>query len=154
MVTMAQRIEELRTKQGLTRPALSVALGLPRNAVEKFETGRQTPTKEQQEKIATYFGVSLFYLKGESDDPTRQDSWMTAALSGVEEDDEPVRRPAPKAPTPPPAPGGNGAILASLLQNKAFQDTVRAMVLDALRTKEGQDLLAQIVRKELTRQDR
>ena len=54
MVTMAQRIEELRTKQGLTRPALSVALGLPRNAVEKFETGRQTPTKEQQEKIATY----------------------------------------------------------------------------------------------------
>lgn len=154
MVTMAQRIEELRTQQGLTRPALSVALGLPRNAVEKFETGRQTPTKEQQEKIATYFGVSLFYLKGESDDPTRQDSWMTAALSGVEEDDEPVRRPAPKAPTPPPAPGGNGAILASLLQNKAFQDTVRAMVLDALRTKEGQDLLAQIVRKELTRQDR
>lgn len=157
MVTMAQRIEELRTKQGLTRPALSVALGLPRNAVEKFETGRQTPTKEQQEKIATYFGVSLFYLKGESDDPTRQDSWMTAALSGVEEDDEPVRpvrRPAPKAPTPPPAPGGNGAILASLLQNKAFQDTVRAMVLDALRTKEGQDLLAQIVRKEITRQDR
>ena len=154
MVTMAQRIEELRTKQGLTRPALSVALGLPRNAVEKFETGRQTPTKEQQEKIATYFGVSLFYLKGESDDPTRQDSWMTAALSGVVEDDEPVRRPAPKAPTPPPAPGGNGAILASLLQNKAFQDTVRAMVLDALRTKEGQELLAQIVRKELTRQDR
>lgn len=154
MVTMAQRIEELRTQQGLTRPALSVALGLPRNAVEKFETGRQTPTKEQQEKIATYFGVSLFYLKGESDDPTRQDSWMTAALSGVEEDDEPVRRPAPKAPTPPPAPGGNGAILASLLQNKAFQDTVRAMVLDALRTKEGQDLLAQIVRKEITRQDR
>ena len=154
MVTMAQRIEELRTQQGLTRPALSVALGLPRNAVEKFETGRQTPTKE---KIATYFGVSLFYLKGESDDPTRQDSWMTAALSGVEEDDEPVRpvrRPAPKAPTPPPAPGGNGAILASLLQNKAFQDTVRAMVLDALRTKEGQELLAQIVRKELTRQDR
>ena len=101
MVTMAQRIEALRTQQGLTRPALSAALGLPRNAVEKFETGRQTPTKEQQEKIADYFGVSLFYLKGESDDPTRQDSWMTAALSGVEEDEEPprpVRRPA----APPP----------------------------------------------------
>ncbi len=156
MVTMAQRIEALRTQQGLTRPALSAALGLPRNAVEKFETGRQTPTKEQQEKIADYFGVSLFYLKGESDDPTRQDSWMTAALSGVEEDDEPprpVRRPAPpKAPTPAPAPGGQGALLASLLQNKAFQDTVRAMVLDALRTREGQELLAQIVRKEINRQ--
>ena len=157
MVTMAQRIEALRTEAGLARVPASLELGFPKNAFEKFETGRQTPTKEQQEKLASYFGVSLFYLKGESDDPTRQDSWMTAALSGVEEDDEPVRpvcRPAPKAPTPPPAPGGNGAILASLLQNKAFQDTVRAMVLDALRTKEGQDLLAQIVRKELTRQDR
>ena len=156
MVTMAQRIEALRTQQGLTRPALSAALGLPRNAVEKFETGRQTPTKEQQEKIADYFGVSLFYLKGESDDPTRQDSWMTAALSGVEEDEEPprpVRRPAaPKPAASAPAPGGQGALLASLLQNKAFQDTVRAMVLDALRTREGQELLAQIVRKEINRQ--
>lgn len=156
MVTLAQRIETLRTQQGLTRPALSAALGLPRNAVEKFETGRQTPTKEQQEKVAAYFGVSLFYLRGESDDPTRQESWMTAALSGMDEEEDepvrPVRRPAPKAPTPPPASGGQGALLASLLQNKAFQDTVRAMVLDALRTREGQELLSQIVRKEITRQ--
>ena len=27
MVTLAQRIEELRTEKGLTRPALSIALG-------------------------------------------------------------------------------------------------------------------------------
>ena len=33
MVTMAQRIEELRTQRGLSRPALSAALGLPKNAV-------------------------------------------------------------------------------------------------------------------------
>lgn len=81
---------------------------------------------------------------------------MTAALSGVEEDEEPprpVRRPAaPKPAAPATAPGGQGALLASLLQNKAFQDTVRAMVLDALRTREGQELLAQIVRKEINRQ--
>ena len=47
MVTMAQRIEQLRTEKGLSRPALSLALGLPKNAAEKFETGRATPTKEQ-----------------------------------------------------------------------------------------------------------
>lgn len=152
MVTLAQRIEELRTEKGLTRPALSIALGLPRNAVEKFETGRQTPTKEQQEKIAGYFGVSLFYLRGESDDPTRQESWMTAALSGVVEDEPaPVRRPKPKA-APAPSGGQQGALVASFLQNKAFQDTVRAMVLETLRTKEGQELLAQIVRKEINKQ--
>lgn len=154
MVTLAQRIEELRTEKGLTRPALSIALGLPRNAVEKFETGRQTPTKEQQEKIAGYFGVSLFYLRGESDDPTRQESWMTAALSGVVEDEPPVvhrPRPQPKA-APAPSGGQQGALVASFLQNKAFQDTVRAMVLETLRTKEGQELLAQIVRKEINKQ--
>lgn len=43
MVTMAQRIEQLRTEKGLSRPALSAALGLPKNAAEKFETGRATP---------------------------------------------------------------------------------------------------------------
>ena len=155
MVTLQQRIEALRTEKGLTRPALSIALGLPRNAVEKFETGRQTPTKEQQEKIADYFGVSLFYLRGESDDPTRQASWMTAALSGVTQDEpEVVRRPRPQPKAAPqPASGGQGALVASFLQNKAFQDTVRAMVLETLRTREGQELLAQIVRKEINRQE-
>ena len=49
MITLAQRIEALRTERGLSRPALSQALGFPKNAAEKFETGRQTPTREQQE---------------------------------------------------------------------------------------------------------
>ncbi len=56
MVTMAQRIEELRTQKGISRPALSAALGLPRTAAEKFETGRQTPSQDQQKKLAEYFG--------------------------------------------------------------------------------------------------
>lgn len=154
MVTLAQRITALRTQQGLTRPALSAALGLPRNAVEKFETGRQTPTKEQQAKIAAFFGVSLQYLQGESDDPTRQDSWMTAALSEAEPEPVPQPRykPAPKPTAQSGGQQGQGALVNSFLNNKAFQDTVRAMVLETLRTPEGQALLAQIVRKELNHQ--
>lgn len=155
MVTLPQRITELRTQRGLTRPALSAALGLPRNAVEKFESGRQTPTKDQQAKLADFFGVSLLYLQGESDDPTRQGSWMTAALSEAEPDPEPRPRPRP-APKPVAQSAGEGqsqgALVGSFLNNKAFQDTVRAMVLEALRTPDGQALLAQIVRKELNRQ--
>ena len=106
MVTMAQRIEALRTEAGLSRPAASQALGFPKNAFEKFETGRQTPTKEQQEKMADYFGVSLFYLRGESNDRTRQEDWMSGALP-AEEEDAPVYRPAPapkKVRTEPAAP--------------------------------------------------
>lgn len=151
MVTLAQRIEALRTEKGLTRPALSLALGLPKNAVEKFETGRQTPTKDQQTKLANYFGVSLAYLQGVSDDPTRQDSWMTAALSDAEPEPEtPVRRPAPRPKAP--AADGQGGILTALLSNKAFHDTLKAEILEVLRTREGQELLAQIVKKELDRQ--
>ena len=52
MVTLAQRMEQLRTERNLSRPALAAALGFPRMAVEKFETGRQTPTQDQQKKIA------------------------------------------------------------------------------------------------------
>ena len=157
MVTLAQRIEELRTKQGLTRPALAAALGLPRNAVEKFETGRQTPTKEQQKKLADYFGVCLAYLQGESDDPTRQDTWMSRALSGAsahDDDDQPIRRAAPQ-PKPKASmqnQGSQGGILTALLANKAFHDTIKAEILEVLRTKEGQDLLAQIVKKEIDKQ--
>ena len=99
MVTLAQRIEALRTERGLSRPALAAELGLPKGAVEKFETGRQTPSREQQEKLAGYFGVSLFYLRGESNDRTRQETWMDAAW----DQDEPAR-PAP-ARRPSPAAG-------------------------------------------------
>ena len=88
MVTMAQRIEALRTEAGLARVPASLELGFPKNAFEKFETGRQTPTKEQQEKLASYFGVSLFYLRGESNDRTRQEDWMSEGYSGA--DEEPV----------------------------------------------------------------
>ena len=128
-----------------------MALGMARNAVEKFETGRQTPTKEQQNKIASYFGVSLAYLRGESDDPTSMANWMTAALSEADDEPAPVRK-IPTAPKPQPASGQNGAILAALLSNKAFHDTIRAEILEILRTGEGQELLAQIVRKELDKQ--
>ena len=153
MVTMAQRIEQLRTERGLSRPALSSALGFPKNAAEKFEMGRATPTREQQEKMADFFGVSLFYLKGESNDRTRQEDWMETGW----DDDAPVlTTAAPKMAkaVPQSARGAGetgGAVFDALLNNQAFQDMVRATVLDVLRSPEGQELLSRTVRKELDR---
>ena len=154
MVTMAQRIEALRIEKGLSRPALSAALGLPKSAAEKFETGRQTPTQDQQKKLASLFGVSVFYLRGESDDRTDMDRWLNGSFA-----DEPVQPARPVRPTPPERPAvtassggqGEGAVFSALLKSKAFQDMVHDAVVQALRSPEGQALIAGAVRKELNR---
>ena len=153
MITIAQRIEALRTQKGLSRPALSVALGLPRMAVEKFEAGRQTPTQDQQDKLASYFGVSLFYLRGESDDPTRMESWLNTGYVEEEPAPRPVPRPAaPKIVAQSSAAGQNDSnMFSAFMKSKSFQDLLRATVLDVLRSPEGQELIAKAVRKEVGR---
>lgn len=148
MVTLAQRIEELRTARGLSRPALAAALGLPRTAIEKFETGRQTPTQDQQNKLASYFGVSLFYLRGETNDTTQMSDWMDGAFL-----DEPAPAPAPKRAVKPVAAvssgGEGGTMFDAFLTSKKFQEALRTAVLDTLRTPEGQEILAKAIRREL-----
>ena len=155
MVTMAQRIEQLRTEKGLSRPALSQALGLPKNAAEKFETGRATPTKEQQDKIARFFEVSLFYLKGETDDRTSQENWMKGDFGVDDEVDTPivntVARKVKSQVQSSPQSGQSASVFEAFRNSKPFQDMIRETVLDVLRSPEGQELLSRVVRKELTR---
>ncbi|WP_242959110.1 helix-turn-helix domain-containing protein [Flavonifractor sp. An9] len=147
---MAQRIEALRDEAGLSRPALASALGFPKNAIEKFETGRATPTKDQQEKMAAYFDVSLFYLRGESGDRTRQEDWMSGGLTAAEE--EPVYRPAPvKRPKAESASSGGATMLDAIFSSKQAKDQFKAMVLEVLRSPEGQEVIAQAVWKELAK---
>ena len=146
MVTLAQRIEALRTEANLSRPALAAALGFPKGSIEKCETGRQTPSKEQQEKLAAHFGVSLFYLRGESSDRTRQDDWMSAVGSP---DEEPVfvPTPAPKPAKQPKHTEPPGPKLDALLASKPVQDLLRQIVLDTLRSPEGQELIRKALKK-------
>lgn len=145
MVTMAQRILELRSERGLSRPALSTALGFSRMAVEKFETGRQTPTQDQQEKLASFFGVSVLYLRGENNDRIRMDDWMDGAFL-----DQPAPAPeTPKRQKPAPAAAGEGTMLDALLTGKKFQEALRGTVLEVLRSPEGQELLTKAVRREM-----
>ena len=149
MVTMAQRIEELRTARNMSRPALAAALGLPKTAVEKFETGRQTPTQEQQETMAAFFGVSVFYLRGESGDKTKMEDWMDGAfLDAPAAENRPAPRRAPRLEPAPPAPG-QGSMLDALIGGKKFQESLRAAVLEVLRSPEGQEILARAIRREL-----
>jgi len=154
MITMAQRIEELRTERGLNRPQLAAALGFPKNAPEKFETGRATPTKEQQERMADFFGVSLFYLRGESNDRTRLEAWLDGSFSDNEPGYVPIPSASKKVPvsTPASTPGTQGTLLDSFLTSKQFQDMVHGAILDVLRSPEGNEILSKAVKRELMKQ--
>lgn len=148
MVTLAQRMEALRLQKGLSRPALAAAVGLPRLSIEKFETGRQTPSQEQQRMLAAYFGVSVSYLRGESDDPTSMESWLNAGIP--EEPAAPA--PAPRRTAAPASPGKlpeDGAVFTALLKSPAFRALIRDAAEEYLRSPEGQTLVAKAVRREL-----
>jgi len=145
---MAQRLEALRTERGISRAALSAALGFPKTAVEKFETGRQTPAQDQQKKLAEYFGVSLPYLRGKSDDPTDADTWLSGNVPDAGGALAPAVRPAKPRPA---AVQEDGAVFGALLKSPSFQALVRSAALEALRSPEGQEILAKAVRRELGR---
>ena len=76
-------------------------------------------------------------------------------MDGDFQDDEPAPTPAPRrvqrAAAPSQPSGQQGPLLDSFMGSKAFQDMVRAAVLDALRSPEGQSILTQAIRKELAR---
>ena len=152
MVTMAQRIEALRTEKGLSRPALASALGFPKGSIDKFETGRQTPTKEQQDKMAAFFGVSLFYLRAESNDRTKMENWVD--MDPDDFIDIPHPAPAPRRTVKPvaqdvPANTNGNSMFDTFLHSKSFQEMVRATLLDILHSPEGQSILSDAIHNEL-----
>lgn len=149
MITLAQRIEALRTERGLSRPALAAALSLPKLSVEKFETGRQSPTKEQVQLLADFFGVSTFYLRGESNDRTRQDTWLENMDSEAEGEHVPATAPKRKA-APSPS-SGEGSIFNALIQSSSYREMIRDVLWEVLSSKAGQDLIAKAVQREVNR---
>ena len=70
MATFPTRIKEERTKKGLSQPQLAEDIGLTKQTISLWERGVRRPDFETMEKIADYFGVSLAYLIGSTDDPT------------------------------------------------------------------------------------
>ena len=94
----------------------------------------------------------MFYLRAESDDRTTQRTWMDMAYA---QEDAPasahIAKKSKQAPQPAASVGEGGTVFDAVLQSRSFQDLLRTAVLDALRSPEGQDLLTQAIRKELSR---
>ena len=68
MDTFARRLKELRIEKRLTQEELAKRLGVTKSAISMYERGIRRPTFEIADLITDFFGVSINYLNGSSDD--------------------------------------------------------------------------------------
>jgi transcriptional regulator with XRE-family HTH domain len=66
----SNRLKELREKRGLSQEKLSEELDIPRSTLARYENGYQDvlPRKQRIYEIADYFGVTVDYLIGRTDE--------------------------------------------------------------------------------------
>ena len=69
MAIFSDRIRELRRKKGMTQEALGKIIETGPDAICVYEKGRNYPEVRKLIILADYFGVSLDYLVGRTDDP-------------------------------------------------------------------------------------
>ena len=67
MITLADRLKELRKSNKLTQEELGKILGVGKTTISMYETNNSTPNDEIKLKIADYFNISLDYLLGKTE---------------------------------------------------------------------------------------
>ena len=65
-MTLAEKIYQARKKAGLSQEALADALGVTRQAVSKWETGKSVPDTENIRRMALILAVSADYFLGDT----------------------------------------------------------------------------------------
>lgn len=65
-MTLAEKIYQARKKAGLSQEALADALGVTRQAVSKWETGKSVPDTENIRRMALILAVSADYFLGDA----------------------------------------------------------------------------------------
>lgn len=60
------RLKELRKEKGLTQKNLSKEIGIPLRTIQNWENGESQIRPDKAEKLADFFGVSVGYLLGYS----------------------------------------------------------------------------------------
>ena len=66
-----ERLKKMRERNRLKQCVLAELCGLSKNQIEKDERGKAEPRASSLESIADYFDVSIDYLVGRSDNPTK-----------------------------------------------------------------------------------
>ena len=63
------RLKELRKKRGVSQVKLALDLHTTQNSISRYETGERQADYDMLIAIADYFGVSIDYLLGRTDNP-------------------------------------------------------------------------------------
>ena len=64
IISISERIKELREKQNLTQSSLAKKLNITRSAVNAWEMGISVPNVEKLVELSSLFNVSVDYLLG------------------------------------------------------------------------------------------
>ena len=65
------RLKELRDQRHISQVFLGLELGMSQNTISRYETGAREADYETLISFADYFNVSVDYLLGRTDNPTR-----------------------------------------------------------------------------------
>ena len=69
MADFSERIKELRFQNGMTQDDVGKIIGVKRTSIYTYEKGLNYPEVRGLITLADYFGVSLDYLVGRTDNP-------------------------------------------------------------------------------------
>ena len=70
-MTYYQRMKDLREDHDLSQEDIAKVLQTTREQISKYETGKQMMGADKYIKLAKYYNVSLDYLMGLIDTPTK-----------------------------------------------------------------------------------
>lgn len=70
-MSFSERLLLLRKSRNMTQKQLAAFLHLSELAIQNYEAERRKPAFDALISLADFFDVSLDYLVGRSDDPTR-----------------------------------------------------------------------------------
>lgn len=71
MNNLAMQFKKIRKERNLTQKQVADGVGIAEQAYQRYEYGRTIPSALVLIALADYFDISLDYLVGRSDDPTR-----------------------------------------------------------------------------------
>ena len=69
MADFSERIKELRIQNGMTQEEVGKIIGVKRYSIYGYEKGNNYPEVPGLITLADYFGVSIDYLVGRTDNP-------------------------------------------------------------------------------------